>query len=311
MAADIARGMGIRAAVGTNVVLEVGEIFAGAVDGTYDEAKQELLKTGQYTDAEASAKAYEISVGAGTVAMLLASVIPGARKLDNAVLSGGGNGALNELGEKIFQGIDITSKEAINEIIQETAATGYTELALYNAGVTDRDVTGNIALTASIVGIAAAGTTGTIYGLGVTNTNVSGEGTGGGDFVTNPLTNAIISSPQAQAAIASGNPVQLELFLETTGFTLDTPLTNNIMNIVDDGNYVSTVEARETFEYLGVEPTQADLFALASLVLLADLGLLIFHFPTAPVGKSSSSIILSKVAVTLIERSMVISLGFV
>ncbi len=262
MAADIAKGMGVKAAVGTNIVLETGEIFAGTIDGTYDEAKQELLDIG-YTDAAASAKAYEISVGAGTVAMLLASVIPGARALDNKVLSGGGNEALLSLAEKVFDGVDVTVKETLNEIIQETVSASYTELALYNAGVEGRDVTGNLAMTASIAGLAAAGTTATIYGLGVTNNNISGEGTGGGSNAVNPLTNAIIASPAAQAAIASGNPVQLELFLSSTGFTLDTPLTNNVMNIVDDGNYVSTVEAKETFDYLGVDPSSEDLFALA------------------------------------------------
>ena len=262
MAADIAKGMGVRAAVGTNIVLETGEIFAGTIDGTYDEAKQALLDIG-YTEAAAEAKAYEISVGAGTVAMLLASVVPGARALDKKVLSGGGNEALNELGEKLFTGVDITTKETINEIIQETVSAGYTELALYNAGVEDRDVTGNLALTASIAGLAAAGTTASIYGLGVTNTDPSGRGTGGGGNATNPLTNAILATPQAQVAIESGDPAQLELFLTSTGFTLDTPLTNNIMNIVDDGNYVSTTEARETFDYLGVDPSSEDLFALA------------------------------------------------
>jgi predicted nucleic acid-binding Zn-ribbon protein len=260
MGEEAAKKMGIAAATLTNVGLDAVEVWGPTVVKTYDEVKAELIKIGM-SEEEADAKAFEIGSGAGTLALLFASVIPGSRALDNKILSGGGNEALKELGERIFEGVTISSKEAVNEVIQEAVSTGYTELALYNSGVTDRDWSGNLAAQTGLAGLGAFSTTGSIYGLSIPVSTDSNSESGGGGF--NPLTNAVISSPQVQLAIESGNPVQLELFLTSNGFELDSPLTNNIMNIVDDGNYVSTVEAKETFDYLGVEPTQQDLFALA------------------------------------------------
>ena len=255
IADDVAKAVGVSTAATTNRGLEVTEAYGGAFTQAYDESYLALLDNG-YTHEEAQAIAGEIAVGAGAISVLLMSTIPGAQALDKKVLSPAAKKALEELGERFVDGVGVIGKETLNEIVQEGGVTAYVEAALYNAGIEDRDYAGNIALNSTVAGLAAFGTTGTIYGLGMPTANI------GGSDSSNPITNIVLTSPPIIDAMNSGDSAEVQLALGELGITqeVSNDLYIDVMNVADDSAYVSQSEARESFARLGVnDPSEADI----------------------------------------------------
>ena len=162
---ELAERYGVKAALGTSGVLDAAEIFTETSIGTYDLVLSELTRTGYEGDIDA--KAQEIAVRAGLQGLLIAASTAkfGGAALDSKILSKGSKEVLGTFAERIDDFATVVTKETLTEAIQEAYVTGFTEVALYNEGVTDRDATGEVAAAATMGALAGGSTTAIIAGF--------------------------------------------------------------------------------------------------------------------------------------------------
>ncbi len=130
-----------------------------------------------------------------------------------------------------------------------------------------RDVSGNLGNAAAVSAIASAGTTSTILGIKNSYDSLGGD-------TTNPFSfTAATQNPEVAAAIedakATGNTANLTQVLTAVGIA-SMPLATDIYNMADDASYVTRLEAEQSFDRLGVEPTKD---MLASAMTLDDTAL--------------------------------------
>jgi hypothetical protein len=254
---------GSTVSMGASRVADLSEAFGETAYATYEEAKQELERIGYEGDIEA--KAQEIAIKAGTTAMVLVGATApfGAFALDNAILNASTKKAVKEVAQRVEGLGDTLTKETVTEVIQGGFTQGATEVFLYNAGVTDRDVAGNIAGSATLEGLVGGTTAGIITGLS-TPTD-TGTGFDGGD----PFASLLFSNPDIKGAVEAGDATQVQALLGERNLT-DTPLYVEVMNTVDDANYVTPTEVRQAFGYLGVQPTGDEVVALTNKEGITD-----------------------------------------
>ena len=252
---EIARALGEKAGFSTNVAVELGDSFGQVAIGSYNEAYAELRRIG-YSEADAEAKAAEIAMTNAGMSVLLMSAVPGARALDNKVLSSAGNRALNTFAERLVDGAGVVGKETLNEIFQELGTGIHLESALYNAGVEDRDYMGNIAVSTTLAAVVSPMVTTSIYGLSIPATGVDGSS-------NNPITGELMKAPKVQELVLAGDSAGLNQYMSDLGFRNDNIIFVDVMDTVDDANYVTTEEARDVYEYYGVEPAGDDLLAIS------------------------------------------------
>ena len=250
---EIVEGLadGSSTAVSVNVILDLAEAFGETTYSTYEEAKLELERSGYEGDIEA--KAAEIAIKSGTAAtVMVAATAPfGAFALDNAILSSATKKVVKEVAQRV-EGVATTlTKETATEVIQGGFTQGATEVYLYNAGVTDRDVAGNIAGSATMEGLVGGTTAGVTLGMSMPTDG--GAGPLGGD----PFANLIFSNPDIQTAVNSGNPIEVRLALENAN-VVGTPMYVEVMNTVDDANFTTVNELDYGFTYLGVDASYQD-----------------------------------------------------
>jgi hypothetical protein len=254
---------GSTVSMGASRVADLSEAFGETAYATYEEAKQELERIGYEGDIEA--KAQEIAIKAGTTAMVLVGATApfGAFALDNAILNASTKKAVKEVAQRVEGLGDTLTKETVTEVIQGGFTQGATEVFLYNAGVTDRDVAGNIAGSATLEGLVGGTTAGIITGLS-TPTD-TGTGFDGGD----PFASLLFSNPDIKGAVEAGDATQVQALLGERNLT-DTSLYVEVMNTVDDANYVTPTEVRQAFGYLGVQPTGDEVVALTNKEGITD-----------------------------------------
>ncbi len=246
---------GSTVSMGATRVADYAEAFGESAYGTYEDTKAELERIGYEGDIEA--KAQEIAIRVGTAAMVMVGATEpfGAFALDNAILNASTKKAVKEVAQRV-EGLGNTlTKETVTEVIQGGFTQGATEVFLYNAGVTDRDYAANIAGSAYLEGLVGGTTAGVMTGLS-TPTD-TGTGFGGGD----PFANLVFSNPDIKEAIELGDATQVQALLGERNLT-GTPIYVEVMNTVDDANFVTPSEARQAFNYLGVDPDGDEVVAL-------------------------------------------------
>ena len=218
MGKELAEKVGVKAAMGTSGVLDAAEIYADTVIGTNQLVLSELTRTGYEGDIEA--KAQEIAIRAGFQALLVAAATApfGGAALESKILSKGAKEVLGTFAERIDDFATVVTKETLTEAIQEAYVAGFTEVALYNEGVTDRDATGEVAAAATIGALAGGSTTAIIAGFSAqpplfSNGNTGPAGSG------NVFSDMILANAQYQGMDEAQTRTYLEAFgvLEGTG----------------------------------------------------------------------------------------------
>jgi hypothetical protein len=263
----------IKGALATDLTMA----FGGAVEQTYQEAYDNAMATGRYTEEEAQATAALMSLKAGTYAVSIIGMIPGSNlALDKAVLKGTTADAVTDHAKRLTDEIvdfgKVVTKETISEVLEETGVVAINELAYYNMGydgetlslltgepLAARDVGGNLGNAAAVSAIASAGTTSSILGIKKTVDALTID-------TSNPLTYvAVTQNTEIASAIEdaknTGNMAPLTELLTAVGIA-SMPLATEIYNIVDDQAHVTQYEAEQSFDRLGVEPTE-DMVATA------------------------------------------------
>ena len=176
--------------------------------------------------------------------------------MDNKVLSPAGNRALNTLAERFVDGAGVVGKETLNEIFQELGTGIHFESAMYNAGVEDRDYAGNLTVSTALAAVVAPMVTTSIYGLSIPAQGVEGSS-------NNPITGEFMKSPKVQELVLAGDSAGLNQYMSDLGFANDNIIFVDVMDTVDDANYVTVDEAKDVYEYYGVEPDGDDLLAIS------------------------------------------------
>jgi hypothetical protein len=261
---EIAEAAADKVTVGANVIQDIVVEYGATVEGAYDESvaalrlkNEELIAEGKpplYTELEIQQIAFDISIQAGTTAILLLGATASFNfKLDNKILNSSSYGALNSLGEKMVDYADVLGKEAVSEVIQEVGAQGAVENGLYGAGVDNRNVSENLAQVGAIAAIASAGTTTALYGLTTPTQNILKD-------TDDPFASTILTqNPQIQDAIKANDLTEVKQLLTDIGVNSMPETYNAIMNAVDDTNFITYLEAEKAFEYIGVRPRVKDI----------------------------------------------------
>jgi len=268
---DIAEALGSTASVGANATLELSEAFGETAVGTYNEVASELERIGFEGDIDAKAKEMAIRAGTQAIVILGATAPFGAFALDNRVLSKGTNDILYELSDRVEDLATVVTKESLTEFVQEAYVAGFTEQMLYDAGVTDRDVEGNI-IENGVVGALIGGTTSAVtYGL-TTPPPFYPTGGGGSDdmgtsgYTGNVFTSALLSNSDIRelSSTTSFNKY-LENFLGGSRATIQDPdstdpieqaigiIKIDVGNQRDDLSYLTADEARKLFVDAGMQ----------------------------------------------------------
>ena len=267
---DIAESMGSTASVGANATLELSEAFGETAVGTYNEVTSELERIGFEGDIDAKAKEMAIRAGTQAIVILGATAPFGAFALDNRVLSKGTNDILYELSDRVEDLATVVTKESLTEFVQEAYVAGFTEQMLYDAGVTDRDVEGNI-IENGVVGALIGGTTSAVtYGL-TTPPPFYPTGGGGSDdmgtsgYTGNVFTSALLSNSDIQKVSSTVDFNEyIGNFLGATAAAADvgsadpvrqavTIIKTDVGNEKDDLTYLTADEARKLFADAGMQ----------------------------------------------------------
>ena len=237
---DFARRYAARAAVGTDIALNMAEAYGATAASTYDEAYDIATKAGM-SDEDAQNYAIELAQNTGVLATVMAGAtagIGGAALAKSIFKTPDQKAAYQSLLDKIQEGAEVTIKEGVTESIEEALPQLYSATMLSQIDPT-YDVAGSVAASAILGKIAGAGVAGGIYtGNSVADAAYS-------------LNNTVKSTVDNASSASSGMSA-----LQDLGF--DTVTAGNLMNNRFDADFTTTAEAEAAFKEANPEFDTAD-----------------------------------------------------
>lgn len=160
---DVARKAGYTTAISSDML----ESFGANAEDTYNEAYKAAIKSGM-SEEQAKETAYTKSLSVGVMAAVTTGTLSkfGGGALEKEIFSpkAGINGKelFNAFSDRVAKGAKISGKEAGAEALDEGIINAYKEMELYELDP-NRDITGNIALAATMGAVVGGTISGSVY----------------------------------------------------------------------------------------------------------------------------------------------------
>jgi hypothetical protein len=258
------------ASLGSNVVGQALNEYGAVVNEAYTTVTSALQgrvnpNTGkEYTAQEIEEVAFDAGTNAGaTTIVTMALTGSWAFKLESDILTNLGREYGDTLANRSLALAQTIGKEAVAEAIQEAVGVGMIELAIYNAGVTDRDVAGDMTLAATLGGIVGGTVTASLAPLGINMFPGLAES-------NDPLAAIMLTQNEDIRTAAQQGDVDTVKSVLIAANLATLPLYTEVLNVVDDDAYVSRVEAQVAYENLGLDDPNAEDIELAVELAEAD-----------------------------------------
>ena len=282
---EAANTMASKAALQSGLAGDMMEAAGGGVMETYEDAyataetygRDKLGLSGAELEAYAGEYASGLSMKVGlTAAMMVGILADGSQALEGTIFKGalkeatdvlaerGAKNVSDDLGGLLVKNGVVVLKETGSEGAEAAASTYVKESSLATMDP-NRDFGNEMASNVVLSAIASAGTTAPILGInGVINQagGPSGSGPAGG-FTTNAESNnplvhlAISQNPELQEAINNKDIEAVNRISNELGMA-DFNAGNDLLNAVDDSNYISSTEAIEAYARMGIQNPSKD-----------------------------------------------------
>ena len=240
MGEDLAQKMANRAALSTAITLDAAEAGGGSAANAFQEAYNVAKKSGM-SDEEAGNFAIGVAQKAGFTGIMTSFVTNklGGATFEKAIY--GGKKTDGSLAGKFNDFAKVTSTEAAQGGVEESAVQGVIELALHPLDP-NRDVSGNMASSLTFGVLAGGGTSSSLYAGKQIIDNSS-------DYVTNVLTNL---NPEVNKVVKGYDGTQEGLIAAETQLSnlglSDNILQTNVLNVMSPSDYQSSTDVFNAFK---------------------------------------------------------------
>ena len=174
--------------------------------------------------------------------------------------------------------LGVIGKEGFAGGIQEGLTVGYAENAYYNLGFTDRPAAAEVGVALTVGSIADAGATAIIAPLGylTPQAQVASQ-------INDPLGRVLVTTDyELYQAVESGDVSKVSELIAAVGLATVIPMNMELLNATDDSYILTSSEVIESYESMGLTPTQGFVDQVAStLTIDADTGQITTTTPIA------------------------------